>query len=319
MKNLLLIILLFTLLSFIFSFQYSTTLLKFPSNLVTKTSPSILSIKSSSFYHIKPSFVLFNSIDAPVIEELTEKTNEISIETLQSSDIIIESSTNILENDSNNIDNKENENSSSKKWTFRNLNEQIIVPVLTPSQNNTLYKSPYSLYLGNLSFDLDEGGLQQLIDDELQYKISNKFVLIKDKITKKSRGFGYINFKSQEDLNEGLNLLKDFKIEDRVVKIDETIQNVSTSYTPSNSTNKNYPTIFIGNLNFNVDHITIRKAFKEAYGEDVIRKIRIVVDKTTGKLIIIIFCYFSIFYLNLLFYKVNLEVLLMLKLDQKQI
>ena len=75
-----------------------------------------------------------------------------------------------------------------------------------------------SIYVGNLSFDSDEGGLKGLFEN---YGEVESAKIITDQFTGRSRGFGFVQMPNRE---EGLRAIKELDATDlngRTLKVNE--------------------------------------------------------------------------------------------------
>ena len=68
----------------------------------------------------------------------------------------------------------------------------------------------YKLYVGNLSYDVSEGDLQELF---VQAGAVKSVALIKDKFSGQSKGFAFIEMENQADMQNAITTLngKEFK------------------------------------------------------------------------------------------------------------
>jgi len=74
------------------------------------------------------------------------------------------------------------------------------------------------LYVGNLSYNVTEDRLKELFSQQGQVK---EAVVIKDKYTSRSRGFGFVEFESSEDAQKAMDALNDTEYEGRTLRINE--------------------------------------------------------------------------------------------------
>ena len=73
------------------------------------------------------------------------------------------------------------------------------------------------LYVGNLPFDTTEDDLKTLFSEAGEVKSA---MLIKDKISGRSKGFGFVEMDSQESLQNALKIFASYTYQDRVLKVD---------------------------------------------------------------------------------------------------
>ncbi len=73
------------------------------------------------------------------------------------------------------------------------------------------------LYVGNLPFDASEEELKTLFSEAGEVK---SVVLIKDKYSGQSKGFGFIEMDNQESLQNALKMFSSYTYRDRPLKVD---------------------------------------------------------------------------------------------------
>ena len=73
------------------------------------------------------------------------------------------------------------------------------------------------LYVGNLSWNVDEAGLKELF---AAYTVSEA-ALIKDKYSGRSKGFGFVTIESDEEANKAIEELNGKEHDGRELKISE--------------------------------------------------------------------------------------------------
>jgi len=73
------------------------------------------------------------------------------------------------------------------------------------------------LYIGNLSWDIDEEGFKKLFSD---YNVSEA-ALIKDKFSGKSKGFGFVTIDDDEEAKKVISEFNDKEVEGRKLKVSE--------------------------------------------------------------------------------------------------
>jgi RNA recognition motif-containing protein len=73
------------------------------------------------------------------------------------------------------------------------------------------------LYVGNLPFDATEEELKTLFSEAGEVK---SVVLIKDKFSGQSKGFGFIEMENQEGMQNALKTFESYSFKDRPLKVD---------------------------------------------------------------------------------------------------
>lgn len=150
--------------------------------------------------------------------------------------------------------------------------------------------APPQVFIGNMPFSVTEDDLKNLVAEKLGG--SDKFAslkIAKDRETKKSRGFGYVNFESQKDAEEAVSKLMGLSIEGREVKVDLSVpkeQRPPRTDAPRapRATIPADQSVFIGNLDFSVTDSEILAMCNDILGEDVVTKVRLAIDRDTGEL-----------------------------------
>jgi len=75
------------------------------------------------------------------------------------------------------------------------------------------------LYVGNLSFDVTDEGLQQLFTSN-GFRVESARV-IRDTNTGRSRGFGFVELGAEEDTVRAISQLNGFNLDGRVLQVNE--------------------------------------------------------------------------------------------------
>ncbi|BBB49602.1 RNA recognition motif domain-containing protein [Pelolinea submarina] len=73
------------------------------------------------------------------------------------------------------------------------------------------------LYVGNLPFDATEEELKTLFSEAGEVK---SVVLIKDKFSGQSKGFGFVEMENQEGMQNALKTFESYSFKDRPLKVD---------------------------------------------------------------------------------------------------
>lgn len=73
------------------------------------------------------------------------------------------------------------------------------------------------LYVGNLTFDTSEDELNTLFSDAGEVK---SVVLIKDKFSGQSKGFGFVEMGSQEAMQNAMKMFNSYEYKGRPLKVD---------------------------------------------------------------------------------------------------
>lgn len=74
------------------------------------------------------------------------------------------------------------------------------------------------LYVGGLSYQTTEDSLRQLFE---QAGTVVSVVIIKDKFSGQSKGFGFVEVDSEETMNKAIQMFGDKEFEDRTLRVNE--------------------------------------------------------------------------------------------------
>ncbi|KAM4049440.1 cold-inducible RNA-binding protein B isoform 2-T2 [Anomaloglossus baeobatrachus] len=74
------------------------------------------------------------------------------------------------------------------------------------------------LFIGGLSFDTDEQNLEQVF---CKYGQVSEVVVVKDRETKRSRGFGFVTFENPEDAKDAMQAMNGKSVDGRQIRVDQ--------------------------------------------------------------------------------------------------
>jgi RNA recognition motif-containing protein len=75
------------------------------------------------------------------------------------------------------------------------------------------------VYVGNLPFSIDDAGLKELFS---AYEGVEEVIVIKDKFSGRSKGFGFVTFADDENAKKAIDEMNDKKeVEGRKLKVNE--------------------------------------------------------------------------------------------------
>ena len=74
------------------------------------------------------------------------------------------------------------------------------------------------LYVGNLPYDVDDSKLKELFSS---FGEISESVVIKDKYSGRSKGFGFVTFESKESADNAISEMNDKEIQGRQMKVNE--------------------------------------------------------------------------------------------------
>lgn len=74
------------------------------------------------------------------------------------------------------------------------------------------------VYVGNLPFSIGRDDLEKLFES---YGEMEEVVVIADKFSGRSKGFGFVTFKNDEDANKAISEMNEKEVEGRALKVNE--------------------------------------------------------------------------------------------------
>ena len=74
------------------------------------------------------------------------------------------------------------------------------------------------IYVGNLPFNVDDEGLKNLFSS---YGEMEEAIVIQDKFSGRSKGFGFVTFKEEENAKKAVSEMNDKEVEGRKLKVNE--------------------------------------------------------------------------------------------------
>tara|TARA_Y100000034_G_scaffold81182_1_gene97327 strand:+ start:268 stop:552 length:285 start_codon:yes stop_codon:yes gene_type:complete len=74
------------------------------------------------------------------------------------------------------------------------------------------------VYVGNLPFTVDDDKLKELFSE---FGEAEEVIVIKDKFSGRSKGFGFITFKEDESAKKAISEMNDKEVEGRKLKVNE--------------------------------------------------------------------------------------------------
>jgi len=147
-------------------------------------------------------------------------------------------------------------------------------------------ENPPQVFIGNMPFTVTEADLKSLVEEKGVKFESLK--IAKDRTTKASRGFGYVNFQSQQEAEEAVSKLSGLAIDGREVKVDLSVPKDQRPPRADGPRRERPPmapadqSVFIGNLDFSVTDAEILAMCNDILGEGVVSKVRLATDRETG-------------------------------------
>ena len=74
------------------------------------------------------------------------------------------------------------------------------------------------IYVGNLSYKVDDGKLREMF---ASFGEVNEAVVIKDKFSHRSKGFGFVTFSDEESAKKAISEMNEKEVEGRALKVSE--------------------------------------------------------------------------------------------------
>ncbi|XP_018426266.1 PREDICTED: cold-inducible RNA-binding protein B-like [Nanorana parkeri] len=74
------------------------------------------------------------------------------------------------------------------------------------------------LFIGGLSFDTNEQSLEELFG---KYGPVNEVVVVKDRETNRSRGFGFVTFENPDDAKDAMDAMNGKSVDGRQIRVDQ--------------------------------------------------------------------------------------------------
>lgn len=74
------------------------------------------------------------------------------------------------------------------------------------------------VYVGNLPWSIDQAGLKKLFEE---FGEITETVVISDKFSGRSKGFGFVTFASDEDAKKAIAAMNEKEMEGRNIKVNE--------------------------------------------------------------------------------------------------
>ena len=74
------------------------------------------------------------------------------------------------------------------------------------------------LYIGNLPWTVDDNKLKELFSE---FGEVTEAVIITDKFSKRSKGFGFVTFANEEDAKKAIDKMNEKEMEGREIRVNE--------------------------------------------------------------------------------------------------
>ena len=152
-----------------------------------------------------------------------------------------------------------------------------------PTMDNA-FEERNDVYIGNMPFDLEEGDLKDMVSTALDGDpASNSVRIIRDRDTGRSRGFGYISFDSKEEAEASVSKLEGLASGGRDFRVNVSVPKDQRPPRERKPRIPEGPSIFMGNLDFNIADTDVTALCEDILGEGVVKRVRIATDRDTGR------------------------------------
>jgi RNA recognition motif-containing protein len=135
----------------------------------------------------------------------------------------------------------------------------------------------YQVYIGNLPFETEKDQLTELVSPAVGLK-NVRFLTDPEG---RSRGFAYLDFQSQAEAVEATKTLAGLEISGRALKVDYSEPRSKDA--PRGFAKAFSYSVFIGNIDVGVSESLIKEMLDEVLGADTADRIRVAVDRETGR------------------------------------
>ncbi|KAK8049705.1 RNA recognition domain-containing protein [Apiospora phragmitis] len=189
--------------------------------------------------------------------------------------------------DSDASDSEEKEKAAEPVSKKRKADDESAAPAKKAKAENNGEEEGTTLFVGNLGWG---------IDDDLLYKAFeecdglNSARVVTDKHMQRSRGFGYVDFKTAEACKAAHEKMHGFELEGRAMNLDFSKPRSDDAATPNDRANDRAQkhgdtvspesdTLFVGNLPFDADEDMVTAFFSEAAE---VKSLRLPTDPESG-------------------------------------
>jgi nucleolin len=136
-----------------------------------------------------------------------------------------------------------------------------------------------SIFMGNLDFSVQDGDVQDLCDEMLGPGVVKRVRIATDRDTGRSRGFGHLDFETQEQADEALEKLAGSELSGRPLRVDIAQRKEDR---PRRVQSKH--SVFIGNLSWDIDTTFVEDMIDDILGPGSFAAVRLATDNQTGRI-----------------------------------
>jgi RNA recognition motif-containing protein len=172
--------------------------------------------------------------------------------------------------------------------------EVKINTALPRGEKHKVLRNEHSCFIGNLPYHINEADIMDVCNEKLGTGVAIRVRLARDKETGQARGFGHIDFSSNEDVESAITALADAEIQGRPLRIDVARRKElnaagppgsGAAYTRAPRTPTSMSTrctVFVGNLAWDVSDSLLREMLDDVVGVGAYSNVRLAMDRDSG-------------------------------------
>ena len=138
-----------------------------------------------------------------------------------------------------------------------------------------------SVFIGNLDFSVENDEVVQLCDNVLGEGFVKRVRIAVDRNTGRSRGFGHLDFETQEEADTALEKLAGSELAGRQLRVDVAQRREDR---PPRMRRENKHSVFIGNLSWDIDTNFVEDMLDDILGPGSFEAVRLATDNQTGRI-----------------------------------
>lgn len=138
------------------------------------------------------------------------------------------------------------------------------------------YSEDLRVFVGNLPFSVDSAQLAGLFERAGSVEMVE---VIYDKLTGRSRGFGFVTMSTVEEVEAAVEQFNDYVLDGRTLKVNSgpaPPREQSSPRAPRGEANR----VYVSNLSWGVDHAALANLFNE---QGKVLEARVIYDRESGK------------------------------------
>ena len=138
-----------------------------------------------------------------------------------------------------------------------------------------------SVFIGNLDFNIENEEVVSLCQDVLGEGFVKRVRIAVDRNTGRSRGFGHLDFETEEDAATALEKLAGAELAGRQLRVDVAQRREDR---PPRQRRENQHSVFIGNLSWDIDTNFVEDMLDDILGPGSFEAVRLATDNQTGRI-----------------------------------